>query len=118
MKLLEFFSKNNKEEENENIEHDLEKEVMGFILDDDDIYKERLLPIITKLQKGVKVAPEEFMDTVNHACLEYYKEEDFKKDPNEIFPIAMRRRLAKNLLVINTKGLKKDKQDENKRRTP
>jgi hypothetical protein len=108
MKLFEFFSKNNVDEQEEKIETDLEKDLMGFILDDDDLYKEYLHPVARKIAKGKDIDSNEFMDTVDAACLKFYKENDFKKDPNEIFPIEMRKRIAGNLLDINKNGRKKD----------
>ena len=113
MKLLEFFSKNNVDEQEDKIEMDLEKDVMGFILDDDSIYKECLYPIVSSIEKGKKVNPEDFMEAVNQGCLKFYKEKEFHKDPNELFPLSMRKRMANTLLTINTKGVK----DEDKRLT-
>lgn len=113
MKLFEFFSKNNVDEQENKIEMDLEKDLMGYILDNDDLYKEYILPLETSLSKGKKVAPEKFMDAVNKGCLKFYKEKEFNKDPNEMFPLSMRKRMAQTLLKINSKGVK----DENKRPT-
>lgn len=108
MKLFEFFSKNNADEEESKIEVDLQKDVMGCILDDDDLYKESIRPLVSKIARGVKVEAEEFMDAVNRGCLKFYKEKEFKKDPNEMFPLTMRKAMAKDLLDINSKGAKKN----------
>lgn len=108
MKLLEFFSKQNSDEDDAKIEVDLEKDLMGFILDDDELYKEHIFPLVSKLEKGKKVDAEDFMKAVNQGCLKFYKEKDFKKDPNKMFPLKMRKKMAGNLLTINTKGSKKD----------
>ena len=108
MKLFEFFSKNNVDEDDSKIEMDLEKDVMGFILDDDDIYKQYIRPLASRSAKGKEVNPDEYMDAVNHACMKFYKEKEFKKDPNEMFPLSMRRDMAKKLLDINSKGIKKN----------
>jgi hypothetical protein len=114
MKLFEFFSKNNADEQDNQLEMDLEKDVMAFILDDDDVYKEYLHPLVVRISKGQKPDAEEFMDTINHCCVKFYKENQFKKDPNELFPLSMRKRMAKNLLKLNIDGRKKDKKDEDK----
>lgn len=114
MKLFEFFSKNNVDEQDNELEMDLEKDVMAFILDDDDIYKEYLHPLVSKINKGQKPSADDFMDTVNQCCIKFYKEKELNKDPNELFPVAMRKRMAKNLLTININGIKKDKKDEDK----
>ena len=113
MKLLEFFSKNNADEQEDKIEMDLEKDLMGFILDNDELYKEYIRPLESALSKGKKVGPEKFMDVVDKGCLKFYKDKEFKKDPNEMFPVSMRKRMAQTLLKINSKGVK----DENKRST-
>ena len=112
MKLLEFFSKNDTEKEAEQMENDVEKDIMGFILDDDDIYKEKLLPRIHKLKSGKEIGAQDFMDIVNDSCIAFYKEEDLKKDPNELFPLAMRKRLAKQLHDINKNSLKPKKKEK------
>lgn len=108
MKLLEFFSKNNVEEEDSKIEMDMEKDMMGFILDDDDVYKEYIRPLASRIAHGDKVEANEFMDAVDHACLKFYKEKEFKKDPNKMFPLSMRKRMAALLLKINSKGIHKN----------
>lgn len=108
MKLLEFFSKQNSDETDSQIETDLEKDVMGFILDDDEIYKEHLHTLISKINNGKKVKAEDFMKAVNQGCLKFYKDKEFNKDPNKMFPVKMRKRMADSLLTINTKGSKKD----------
>jgi len=108
MKLLEFFSKQNSDEQDAQLETDLAKDVMGFILDDDDLYKEHILPLASKLSRGGKVKAEDFMKAVNQGCLKFYKEKEFKKDPNKMFPVKLRKKMAADLLTINTKGSKKD----------
>ncbi len=114
MKLLEFFSKANSDDDDAKIETDLQKDLMGFILDDDELYKEHILPLVSKIKKGKDVEAEDFMKAINQGCLKFYKEKEFKKDPNKMFPIKMRKEMAGNLLTINTKGPKKD---ENSRTT-
>jgi len=108
MKLFEFFSKPSADEDDAKIETDLQKDLMGFILDDDDLYKEHILPIVSKIEKGKKVGSEDFMKAVNQGCLKFYKEKEFNKDPNKMFPLKMRKKMASDLLTINTKGSKKD----------
>lgn len=114
MKLLEFFSKQNSEDQDGQLEADLEKDIMGFLLDDDDFYKEHLHKFVSKMAKGRKVDPEELMNAVNQGCLKFYKEKELKKDPNKLFPINMRKRMAQNLIKINVESSKKD---ENSRTT-
>jgi len=101
MKLLEFFSQNaSKEDQEEQLENDLEKDVMGFILDDNDLYKEHIYPILEKYKKGKDFDSLDFKNVVKAGCLKYYKENEFNKDPNECFPKPLRDRLADNLVTI------------------
>ena len=108
MKLLEFFSKNNSEDSDAQLESDLEKDVMGFLLDDDDFYKEHLHSFVSKISKGKKVDPKDLLDAISKGCLKFYKEKELKKDPNKLFPISMRKRMAQNFIKINSEGSKKD----------
>ena len=115
MKLLEFFSVNNQENEDEQSKDQIEKDLMGFILDDDDIYKEKMLPIIQKLKKGEPedALKEQFLELVNDACIKFYKEEELKTDPNKHFPMKLRMSIVKNLIDLNKNSLKtKKKKDE------
>ena len=114
MKLLEFFSVNNNENDEEQSKEQHEKDLMAYILDDDDIYKEKMLPLIQKLKKGESedTLKDEFLDLVNHACLEFYKEQDMKGDPNKIYPIKVRKDVVNNLLDLNKNALKKRKTDK------
>lgn len=116
MKLLEFFSVQNQEDPNEESSEDLAKDVTGFILDDDVIYKEKILPIVHSM-KSNKLSDEElknkFFDIVNDGCLKFYKEQELKKDPNKLFTKEMRQNISKNLITLYKNSLKKkDKKNE------
>lgn len=113
VKLYEFqvhrdvFSYDTKAKEKETNEH-LQKDVMGFILDSDDLHKKHFLPVAWKLHKHHKQnkydrekAFEHYIDLVNEGCLAYYKDKKMDKDPNEIFPFKMRLVLAKQLAEIH-----------------
>jgi len=111
MKLLEFFSVNNNENDEDISKEQTEKDLMAYILDDDDIYKEKMLPLIHKLKKNesIDTLKDEFLEMVNHCCIEFYKEEDIKGDPNKIFPLDMRKLIVKNLIQLHKNSMKKKK---------
>lgn len=115
MKLLEFFSVDNQENPEESNSEDLAKDVTGFILDDDELYKQKILPLVHSMKKGLDddALKKKFLEIVNDGCIKYYKEEDLKKDPNELFPKSMRQTIVKNLIDLYKNTLKKkDKKDE------
>lgn len=119
MKLLEFFSTPNNPKDEEESSEQVQKDLMAFILDDDDIYKEHILPLInqlkSKLGKGedLKSLESKYLEVVNDCCTRFYKDQDLKTDPNKIFPVKMRKKVATQLMSINKNSLKKKKkQDE------
>lgn len=88
---------------------------MAFILDDDDIYKEDLLPLLHKLK--AKGATDEIkkslLKVVNSAALKFYKKEEFNIDPNKMFPAKMRVAIVKELLTLHKQSSKeKNKKNE------
>jgi hypothetical protein len=101
MKLLEFFSKNQDTETEDQLDDDVKKEVMAFILDDDDVFKTHMLPLIHKIQSGKSVSEKDYKDLVNDSCIQLYKKKEMTTDPNEIFPKKMRLEIAKELHAIN-----------------
>lgn len=109
MRLVEFFSVNNSQEEKEesNVDADIQKNLVAFILDDDEIYKTHILPIVQKMRKGAKLRPTDFSEVVKKCCLEFYEKEEMKKDPNEIFPKKMRADVADVLFKITTENMLK-----------
>lgn len=111
MKLLEFFSVNNNENDEGLSKEQTEKDLMAYILDDDDIYKEKMLPLIHKLKKNesIDTLKDEFLDMVNGCCIAFYKEEDMTGDPNKIFPVKMRELIVKNLIQLHKNAMKKKK---------
>ncbi len=119
MKLFEFFSQNNTEKEEKETDDQMRKDVMAFILDDDTIYKDKLLPLIQKHKKHVddNELEKEYADVVKDCCLLFYKDQDFKKNPNDLFPKAMRKEMADMLMKINKEHLDKPKKkkDEDSR---
>ena len=117
MKLLEFFSQNNAVDDSDKMNDELEKDLMAFILDNDDIYKKHMMPLIKRHKKGDKLSHKEYNDMIKDCCVLFYKENDFKKDPNELFPKEMRKSIADKLITINKDSLEKKKkaQDEDSR---
>ena len=111
MKLLEFFSVNNRENDEELSSEQTERDLMAYILDNDDVYKEKMLPLIHKLKKNenIETLSDECLEIVNHCSLEFYKEEDLKGDPNKIFPLKMRKQIVKNLIQLHKNAMKKKK---------
>lgn len=114
MKLYEFFSKSNdhKEQEQETKE-ELSRDLMGFILDDDELHKTMVLPLIKEIkakQKSKEYNRKEFADKVmpivNKACIKFYKEKEMVGDPNTVFPIRMRKDLASKMLEIHEDPIK------------
>jgi len=110
MKLLEFFSKNSDQNIEQQTDNDIKKEVMAFILDDDDVFKTHMLPLVHKIESGKKITEKDYNDLVKDSCLKFYKEKKMTTDPNEIFPKDMRRQIAKELHAINTNQVS-NKQD-------
>jgi hypothetical protein len=113
VKLYEFqvhrdvFNTDSKAKEKETNDH-LQKDVMGYLLDSDELHKKHFLPTAWKLHKHHKAGKydkekvyEHYMDLVNEGCIAYYKEKKMQKDPNEIFPFNMRLTLAKQLAEIH-----------------
>ena len=109
MKLLEFFSKNENIDDDDKTDNDIKKDVMGFILDDDDIFKQHMLPLIHKMKSGKTVDEKDYKELVNDGCIKFYKEKEFSIDPNKLFPSSMRKQIAKELHSINKKNLENDK---------
>jgi hypothetical protein len=113
MKLYEFFG---------NIEHDdgnrrdpqsvskeeeqqLEDNVFYFILDDDDLHKKYFMPVAKELRRIHKTDTKSddltnwktWMPMVKAGCVNFYKEEDIKKKPEDVFTKEMRIALCKRL---------------------
>ena len=109
MKLLEFFSKNDESDKNDQTNDDVKKEVMAFILDDDDIFKQHMLPLVHKIQSGKEVSDKEYTELVKDGCLRLYKKKEMNVDPNEVFPKSMRQEIAKELHAINKSYSEKKK---------
>jgi hypothetical protein len=119
MKLFEFFSQNTTEPADKENDDQMRKDVMAFILDDNDIYREQLLPLIHKHNKNVKDEDlrKDYAKVINDCCLQFYKEKELKTDPNDLFPKAMRNEMVKQLIKINKENIvtKKKKKDEDTR---
>lgn len=109
---MEFFSQNHAVDEKDKMKDEMEKDLMAFILDDNDIYKEHFIPLIRRHKKGEDLTYEDYKDVVKDSCVAFYKENEFKKDPNELFPVEMRKRIAEKLMEINKDSLKKKKKKE------
>ncbi len=52
MKLLEFFSKTENIDDEDKTDNDIKKDLMGFILDEDEIFKQYMLPRIHRIKSG------------------------------------------------------------------
>jgi uncharacterized protein YihD (DUF1040 family) len=109
MKLLEFFSKNTETEAEDQTDNDVKKDVMAFILDDDDVFKTHMIPLIQKIESGKKIKEKDYNDMVKDCCIRFYKEKNMTTDPNEIFPKEMRQQIAKELHSINKNHAEKMK---------
>ena len=128
MKLNEFFSPP-KDEQNDKDPRDvmsgqsdhekdqLADEIYWFILDDDELHKEYFIPLasdIAALQKADKFNHNAFikkwLPMVNAACLKYYKEhgEELSGDPDDLFPIEMRKALCQRLADQHHTDISKD----------
>ena len=119
MRLLEFFSVSNAQDPEEESKEEIKKDLMAFILDDDDVYKTKLLPLVKKLQSSQdeEALKKDFLEVVNDCCLKFYKEQEFTHNPNKIFPLSMRREAVEDLIKVYKNSFKKDKKnkDENQR---
>lgn len=79
-------------------------EVFWYILDDDAFHKEFFLPLaykIAALQKTKKFNHDEYtkkwMPLVNKACVKYYHEHELSGDPEDVFPLDLRKGISKRL---------------------
>lgn len=119
MRLLEFFSVNNNDDSKEEAKDEVRKDLMAYILDNDDVYKADLLPLVKKLKAGQdeESLKDDFLKVVNDCCIKFYKEEEFKHDPNKVFPLSMRRQAVNDLIKLYKNSFKKDKKkkDEDQR---
>jgi hypothetical protein len=109
MKLLEFFSKNDESDVEDQTNDDVKKEVMAFILDDDEIFKQHMLPLVHKIESGKDVSDKDYSELVKDGCLRLYKKKQMNIDPNEVFPKSMRQQIAKELHSINKSNAEKKK---------
>lgn len=116
MKLYEFFGGSNysinktKEDQTHSsitTQEDREKlvdDTYWFILDDDQLHKEFLLPLarkISDLKKSKKFDKEKFLKEwlpmVNKGCMKFYKEKQMIEDPKDIFTKQVRKDLCQRL---------------------
>ena len=108
MFLREFFSHNASTEKDEDANEELCKDLMAFILDDDDVYKKLMIPILDKTKKQIanktyskKNAYKLYDDLVDNSCLAFYKKEKLQGDPDKHFPHKLRLKVARQLAQIN-----------------
>jgi hypothetical protein len=113
MLLREFFSKPVVDKKDEDLSEELMKEVMGFILDHDDLHKKHFLPMAWNLHKHMKEetydhkkAHHDYMDMVNEGCIEYFEENEMTGDPNKHFPYKMRAEMARQLADLHEESIK------------
>lgn len=115
MKLYEFFgnikhdTEQDKDLDPQSIgkeeEQELEDQVFWFILDDDDLHKKYFMPVAKELVRIYKtdtkaddlVDWKTWMPMVNTGCMNFYKEQDLNKRPEDVFTKEMRIALCKRL---------------------
>jgi hypothetical protein len=116
MKLVEFFSKNTDDgQQKDKLEDDFEKDLMGFILDDNDIYKEHLFDLEQDRKKGKKITPDDYAEVVKQCCIKYYKDQELNTDPNKLFSKEIRKSIASKLCDLGKEAnSKKKEKDEDK----
>jgi hypothetical protein len=86
-------------------EQELEDQIFWCILDDDDLHKKYFIPVAKELVRIHKtdtkaddlVNWKTWMPMVNAGCMNFYKEEDLKKRPEDVFTKEMRVALCKRL---------------------
>jgi hypothetical protein len=86
-------------------EQELEDQVFWFILDDDDLHKKYFMPVAKELVRIHKTDTKAddltnwktWMPMVNAGCMNFYKEQDLKKRPEDVFTKEMRVALCKRL---------------------
>jgi hypothetical protein len=86
-------------------EQELEDQVFWFILDDDDLHKKYFMPVAKELVRIHKTDTKSddlvnwktWMPMVNTGCMNFYKEQDLKKRPEDVFTKEMRVALCKRL---------------------
>lgn len=108
MKLLEFFnipndnpSKFDAEGKSEEDKNKIQDEVYWYIIDNDDLHKQFVLPFVSDL-KGHLASPDFNLDRfkknwipmVNKGCKMYYDKKKLKSNPDSVFT----KELKKNLL--------------------
>ena len=118
MLLREFFSHNTAPDKEEETSEELAKDIMAFILDDDDVYKKLMMPIIDEIKKehknktyDKKNAYKKYEDLVDRCCMGFYDKEKMEGDPNEHFPHPLRVKLCKQLAQINQESFKEHEAD-------
>lgn len=84
---------------------ELADKVFWCILDDNELFKKRFMPLAKKLKKIYDSKSKEddthdwklWIPMVNEGCLKYYKEHSIKGDPRDTFNKEFRKDLAKRL---------------------
>jgi hypothetical protein len=125
MKLYEFFSKISLDNDqgkdrdplslNKQDEEDLQDEIYWCILDDNDLHKKYFLPIAKQLKQRYENHEDdstkdwkEWIPMVNKGCAEYFKNNDLRGDPKDIFNNKVRRDICKRLEEHYRKAIMND----------
>ena len=116
MLLNEFFGKslnvNKKADPTRDRDHNLLNNLFYYILENDKLYKEFLLPIAKKMIKnegfGQDKCIKEFMPMVKRGCMEFYAANKMKGDPQKLFPQDLREELCEKLHDHYREGIVKN----------
>ena len=111
MKLLEFFGKPIEIHQDKQDSHragedpkldreeeeQLANDIFEYILNNDELHKKHFLPIARTIHKNPTKhhGPEVWLPLVNKGCMEFYKENDMRGDPLDLFNKEFRSNLCK-----------------------
>jgi hypothetical protein len=105
MKLYEFFGNykfntdKNNQEDNQLRDEGLADQVFEYIVNNDNLQKQEFFPIAEKIFREAtkEQTPGIWLPMVNRGCMEYYKQEGMKDNPNKIFTKEMRKELCNKM---------------------
>lgn len=119
MKLFEFFgeiqhdfgSKDSDDKRKaKDEEQELSNNVFWFIIDEDDLFKKFVFPLAKQI-KAKEIDGNDWktwLPLANAGCLRYYKEEELKQNPKEVFSKDFRKELARRLAEHYSEDILKD----------
>ena len=103
MKLYEFFGSFNlegkKEEKLKFNEDQLSRDIIEFVRNNDNLHKKVFMPIAEKIARSPtkEIDHSIWMPLVNKGCMEFYKHQEMKENPNKVFSKEFRENLCKKL---------------------